>query len=140
MLNKATSVPGEIQEDLGSVEGSTAEDTPDGWRHADTAPRDDSAFAEQLEWGTPALDDSHTQTRVIEYGPIVFRRIRSLLRIDVRQLLEALGIQQLLGSLLMGGCNTLRAGLSEAKSCSFFFETHDSKYVLKTIGTTNLTF
>ena len=127
LLNKATSVPAEIQT-LGAVQGSTAEDTPDGWGgHADTAPLDDSAFAEQVEWGTPALDDSHTQTRVIEYGPAVFRRIRSLLRIDVRQLLEALGIQQPLGNPLMGWT-------SEGKSGSFFFKTHDSKYVLKTIG------
>ena len=96
------------------------------------APLDPLTFSEELEWKLPGMNNQ--EVRVIEHGPQVFQRIRSLLRVDVRQLLEALGIQQLLGNLLMGDCTTLRAGLSEAKSGSFFFESHDSRYVLKTVG------
>jgi len=74
------------------------------------------------------------KTHVVEHAPKVFQALRTALQVNVSELLQALGLRQLLGNLLMGNNTTLRAGLSEAKSGSFFFQTHDGKYILKTIG------
>ena len=53
---------------------------------------------------------------------------------DDASLTASLSFQSLLGSLLLGDWASLAQSLSEAKSGSFFYQTADGRYILKTVS------
>ena len=71
--------------------------------------------------------------KVTVYGGQLFREIRAASGVSDAEILGALGIRQVLGALLMGDLRGLGELVSEGKSGSLFFWSHDGKYMVKTI-------
>lgn len=68
-----------------------------------------------------------------DYAPLVFKRFRAMCGIDESEYLLALGPEQVLGNLLRGDLSTPSVQLSDGKSGSFFYYSHDGRFLVKTI-------
>lgn len=68
-----------------------------------------------------------------DYAPAVFRALRMRYGISDTEYLASLGLTQLKAALLYGHLTSLFEMSSSGRSGSFFFVSHDNKYVLKTI-------
>lgn len=77
----------------------------------------------------------------VDYAPKVFYFIRKHFNIDNSQFLKSIGLENLIGNLLMGNLSTLSdqtsegtCGLIVGKSGSFIYYTEDSKIIVKSIS------
>ena len=70
----------------------------------------------------------------VDYAPKVFSFIRSCFQIDNTQYLKSIGLESLVGNLLMGNLATLTEQTSEGKSGSFIYYTEDSRLIVKSIS------
>lgn len=68
-----------------------------------------------------------------DYCPQVFHALRTRFGISRESYLRSLGLDQLKGSLLFGALTSLFEMSSSGRSGSFFYSSHDGRYVLKTI-------
>eukprot|EP00658_Telonema_sp_P-2_P041044 TRINITY_DN29352_c0_g1_i2.p1 TRINITY_DN29352_c0_g1~~TRINITY_DN29352_c0_g1_i2.p1 ORF type:complete len:576 (-),score=93.07 TRINITY_DN29352_c0_g1_i2:438-2165(-) len=68
-----------------------------------------------------------------DYCPAVFSAIRRAFGITQESYVKSLGLQHLRSNLLFGSLNTLFAMSSSGRSGSFFYASHDFKFILKTI-------
>ena len=77
---------------------------------------------------------SKTQTVLFnDYCPAVFSAIRRTFGISRESYMKSLGLQHLRSNLLFGSLNALFAMSSSGRSGSFFYASHDFKFILKTI-------
>lgn len=76
-----------------------------------------------------AISDKFT-----DFAPLVFRCIRQMFGISEEEYKLSLGIEQVFGSLVLGRLTTLSGKSSDGKSGSFFFYSHDKRYLLKTVS------
>ena len=76
-------------------------------------------------------DDS---VRLVDYAPMVFRKLREHFGIDSRSYMRSIGPEQMLSNLFLGDLSSLSELSSEGKSGSFFYYTADTKYMVKTIS------
>ena len=67
-------------------------------------------------------------------GGQIFRDIRAAFDVTDTDFLGALGIRQVIGGLLMGDLRGLAEMVSEGKSGSLFFWSHDGRFLVKTIS------
>jgi hypothetical protein len=67
----------------------------------------------------------------IDFAPRVFKKIRELSHISDDEYLYSLGIDQFLGNLLFGKLTTFSEQISEGKSGSYFYYSHDGKFMIK---------
>lgn len=58
--------------------------------------------------------------------------------IDETSYMFSLGPEQLLGNMMLGNLSSLSMSLSEGKSGSFFFTSHDGRFLVKTISSVRL--
>ncbi len=68
-----------------------------------------------------------------DYAPQVFHLIRSAYGIKKSDFLSSLGLDQLKSSLLFGALNSLYEMSSSGRSGSFFYISHDQRFILKSI-------
>lgn len=73
--------------------------------------------------------------KFIDFAPLVFRWIRHLFGVTEEEYKLALSIEQVFGGLVLGRLTTLSGKSSDGKSGSFFFFSHDERFLLKTIST-----
>ena len=67
-------------------------------------------------------------------GGQLFRDVRASFGIRDEDFLGSLGIRQVIGGLLMGDLRGLSEMVSEGKSGSLFFWSHDGRFLVKTIS------
>lgn len=70
----------------------------------------------------------------IDYCPKVFFYVRKWFGIDNQHYLKSIGLENLVGNLLLGNLSTLTDQTSEGKSGSFMYYTEDSKLIVKSIS------
>merc|ERR1711988_1113900 len=75
------------------------------------------------------------QYEFCDYGALAFAQIRHAFGIKPEDYIASLGPETLMGSLLLGNLCTLSEVLSEGKSGSFFYFSHDMRFMVKTIST-----
>eukprot|EP00300_Choanocystis_sp_HF-7_P041688 c8474_g1_i2.p1 GENE.c8474_g1_i2~~c8474_g1_i2.p1 ORF type:complete len:707 (+),score=164.23 c8474_g1_i2:125-2122(+) len=73
------------------------------------------------------------QLELRDYSPLIFHEIRKLYNISDEEFLASLSPLPILGNLLLGNLRRLSSLISEGKSGSLLYFTHDKKYVIKTI-------
>ena len=78
--------------------------------------------------------EKYGRVEFIDYAPRVFALIRTFNQIPKEQYLKSLGTRSL-SSILRGRVNSFKANISDGKSGSFFFATHDDKFFVKTLPT-----
>ena len=64
----------------------------------------------------------------------MFFYVRKWFNIDNQQYLKSIGLENLVGNLLLGNLSTLTDQTSEGKSGSFMYYTEDSKLIVKSIS------
>eukprot|EP01104_Vermistella_antarctica_P016999 TRINITY_DN5927_c0_g1_i1.p1 TRINITY_DN5927_c0_g1~~TRINITY_DN5927_c0_g1_i1.p1 ORF type:complete len:714 (+),score=161.31 TRINITY_DN5927_c0_g1_i1:56-2197(+) len=69
-----------------------------------------------------------------DYAPKVFRELRRHFGISDDVYINSLGPEQILGNMLLGSLQSLSEQVSEGKSGSLFYFSHDSRFLLKTIS------
>ena len=69
----------------------------------------------------------------IDHCPQVFHQLRLMLGIDTDEYMKSVGPESLLSNLFMGSLSSLSELVSEGKSGSFFYFTHDGRYMVKTL-------
>eukprot|EP01080_Neovahlkampfia_damariscottae_P007784 gene7784-12258_t len=74
-----------------------------------------------------------TKSQFTDYAPHVFKQIRNFFGITQEEYIISLGPEQILGNLLIGNMSSLSEKVSDGKSGSFFFYSHDSRFMVKTI-------
>jgi 1-phosphatidylinositol-4-phosphate 5-kinase len=70
----------------------------------------------------------------VDYSPKVFYFLRKHFSIDNSQFLKSIGLESLIGNLILGNLSTLSDQTSEGKSGSFMYYTEDSKIIVKSIS------
>lgn len=70
----------------------------------------------------------------VDYAPKVFFYIRKYFNIENQQFLKSIGLENLIGNLLMGNLSTLTDQTSEGKSGSFIYYTEDNNLIVKSIS------
>jgi 1-phosphatidylinositol-4-phosphate 5-kinase len=73
------------------------------------------------------------KSNFIDYAPMVFRHIRQICGISEQSYMYSVGPEQVLGNLLLGNLTSFTEKLSDGKSGSFFFYSHDEKFMIKSI-------
>jgi Ca2+-binding EF-hand superfamily protein len=69
----------------------------------------------------------------IDHCPQVFHQLRLMLGIDTDEYMKSVGPESLLSNLFTGSLSSLSELVSEGKSGSFFYFTHDGRYMVKTL-------
>lgn len=69
-----------------------------------------------------------------DYSSYVFKKIRNMLGVSDKSYLMSIGSDSLVSSMIRGQLNSFREQISSGKSGSFFYYSHDGKFVLKTIS------
>ena len=69
----------------------------------------------------------------VDYTPKVFSYIRRYFKIENHQFIKSIGLENLIGNLLMGNLSSLTDQTSEGKSGSFIYYTEDLKLIIKSI-------
>eukprot|EP01103_Thecamoeba_quadrilineata_P008491 TRINITY_DN18224_c0_g1_i1.p1 TRINITY_DN18224_c0_g1~~TRINITY_DN18224_c0_g1_i1.p1 ORF type:complete len:747 (-),score=138.34 TRINITY_DN18224_c0_g1_i1:980-3220(-) len=70
---------------------------------------------------------------LVSFAPRVFRELRATCGISDREFSASLGVEQLLGNILLGNLSTLSESFTEEKSGSVFYRSYDRKYIIKTL-------
>jgi hypothetical protein len=68
------------------------------------------------------------------YNPTVFKKIRQLFQISDADFFGSIGVHQIFGNLISGKLSSFSQNQSAGKSGSYFFVSHDSKFLIKTIS------
>ena len=87
----------------------------------------------QWMWGMGAAGGRANST-ITAFGVRLFRDIRRAFGVSEETFLASLGIKQVLGGLLMGDMRNVAERVSEGRSGSFFYYSHDGKFMVKTIS------
>eukprot|EP01097_Dermamoeba_algensis_P007950 TRINITY_DN5132_c0_g1_i1.p1 TRINITY_DN5132_c0_g1~~TRINITY_DN5132_c0_g1_i1.p1 ORF type:complete len:558 (-),score=101.44 TRINITY_DN5132_c0_g1_i1:136-1809(-) len=74
-----------------------------------------------------------------DVAPHAFQKLREKFGLEDADYLSSLGVNQLMGSLLVGDLSTLSEMGSEGKSGSFFYWSYDGRYMVKTITSSEVT-
>jgi Ca2+-binding EF-hand superfamily protein/uncharacterized protein YbjT (DUF2867 family) len=90
-------------------------------------------FTEEVEESLSISDDKESLWTITDYAPSVFWNIRDLFGVDQQQYLRSIGIERMLGGLLLGRLSTFEEIASSGRSGSFFLKTEDSKFFIKTL-------
>lgn len=69
----------------------------------------------------------------MDYSPKVFFYIRCYFQIENHHFLKSIGLENLIGNLLMGNLTSLTDQTSEGKGGSFFYYTEDTKLIVRSI-------
>ncbi len=69
-----------------------------------------------------------------DYAPMIFRSLRTRFGISEQEYAMSLGIEQVLGNLLVGRLSTLTEKMTDGKSGNFFFYSPNGQYLCKTIS------
>jgi hypothetical protein len=90
-------------------------------------------------WGRKGLGGGgagsvHANSTITAYGVRLFRDIRRAFGVSEETFLASLGIKQVLGGLLMGDMRNVAERVSEGRSGSFFYYSHDGKFMVKTVS------
>eukprot|EP01059_Diplonema_ambulator_P012890 TRINITY_DN23386_c0_g1_i1.p1 TRINITY_DN23386_c0_g1~~TRINITY_DN23386_c0_g1_i1.p1 ORF type:complete len:923 (+),score=80.70 TRINITY_DN23386_c0_g1_i1:114-2882(+) len=72
-----------------------------------------------------------------DHCPEVFDRIQRVSGVSPRSYKESLGIMQLQVAMLSGAMTSLHQMASSGRSGSFFFRSHDTRYIIKTLDATD---
>eukprot|EP00123_Amoebidium_parasiticum_P011363 comp20675_c0_seq1/m.26857 comp20675_c0_seq1/g.26857 ORF comp20675_c0_seq1/g.26857 comp20675_c0_seq1/m.26857 type:complete len:676 (-) comp20675_c0_seq1:31-2058(-) len=99
---------------------------------ADFTDREFAKLRQVDKFDVPAKE--YTRVTVNSYWPQVFREIRYMSGIDDDSFLDSIGVKQVIGSLLMGDLTTMSGLVSQGKSNSYFFYSHDGRYMIKTVS------
>jgi len=81
-----------------------------------------------------SLDGTGRNVEIVAYAPQVFRSLRYRCGVTNDRFLQSLGIRSILGNLLLGDLGSLSSLVSEGKSGSFFYWSHDAQFMVKTIS------
>lgn len=73
------------------------------------------------------------RSSITSIGPQLFMEIRKAFGVSEEGFLASLGIRQVIGGLLMGDMRGMAERVSEGRSGSLFYYSHDGKYMCKTI-------
>ena len=68
-----------------------------------------------------------------DYCPAVFHTIRRSFGLSNEEYLQSVGVSQLRSGLMFGSLSCLYEMISSGRSGSFFYSSHDNKFILKTI-------
>eukprot|EP00283_Hemiselmis_rufescens_P002837 CAMPEP_0173422004 /NCGR_PEP_ID=MMETSP1357-20121228/2879_1 /TAXON_ID=77926 /ORGANISM="Hemiselmis rufescens, Strain PCC563" /LENGTH=866 /DNA_ID=CAMNT_0014384977 /DNA_START=148 /DNA_END=2748 /DNA_ORIENTATION=- len=74
-----------------------------------------------------------SQSSITSHGQELFRDIRKAFGVSDEHFLASLGIRQVIGGLLMGDMRGMADRVSEGRSGSMFYYSHDGKFMCKTI-------
>jgi 1-phosphatidylinositol-4-phosphate 5-kinase len=88
-------------------------------------------FTVKLTFSLPEIIGSASE--FVDYAPHAFDQIRKIFGIPKDEYIISLGPEQILGNLLIGNMSSLSEKVSDGKSGSFFFYSHDSRFMVKTI-------
>src|SRR5690242_8223154 len=89
-------------------------------------------------------EDFHMEVKIVlpesnnvffDYAPRVFESIRNIFKISFDDYFLSIGPEQVLGNLILGRMSSLSEKISDGKSGSFFFYSHDGRFMVKTIPT-----
>lgn len=69
----------------------------------------------------------------VDYSPKVFFYIRCYFQIENHQFLKSIGLENLIGNLLMGNLTSLTDQTAEGKGGSFFYYTEDTRLIVRSI-------
>lgn len=69
----------------------------------------------------------------VDYGSDSFSSLRNILSIDAESYAYSVGVERVLGNLLVGNMSALTEVTSTGRSGSFFLRTNDSRFLLKTL-------
>lgn len=96
----------------------------------------DTDFSAKLELNLPLnpTDPKDEGTLFVTFAPIVFGKIRELFSVTDDAYALSIGPEQLIGHLTIGKLTSFSHKSSDGKSGSFFFFSHDSKFMVKTIS------
>jgi Ca2+-binding EF-hand superfamily protein len=83
---------------------------------------------------TPSSSQTIPSAVITVIGGQLFRDVRASFGIRDEDFLGSLGIRQVIGGLLMGDLRGLSEMVSEGKSGSLFFWSHDGRFLVKTIS------
>lgn len=86
---------------------------------------------EEVVSGEPLFGDEGLV--FVDYAPSVFAQIRELHGIPQRAYLHSLGIERIIGGLLLGKLHTFEEVVSTGRSGSFFLRSADGKYLIKSL-------
>jgi len=89
----------------------------------------DIAIMDKFGFGTEKMEENE----FVNYCPLIFKKAREVCKISEASYMLSLGPEQLLGNMLCGKLASMKCKVSEGKSGSFFFTSHDGKYLVKTI-------
>lgn len=95
-----------------------------------------SDFTATLEFEIPEnpLDPKGEPVPFITFAPLVFGKIREMFDVSDDEYALSIGPEQLIGHLQLGKLTSFSQKSSDGKSGSFFFFSHDSKFMAKTIS------
>ena len=90
-------------------------------------------FPETSSPSASVQDTAKSTWTFVDVAPMMFRMIRERFGITSTDYLSALGIEHLLGHLLLGRLRTLRSMSSTGRSGSMFYVSPDNRFFIKTI-------
>eukprot|EP01134_Creolimax_fragrantissima_P000889 CFRG0889T1 len=118
--------------------GSKSEDnnSNDGLASIEHAQGLDNYLAKE-SFDLPSQENASSSSKVSVtcHYPEIFQQIREVYGVSNQSFLDSVGVKQVMGSLLMGDLTTMSGLVSEGKSGSFFYYSHDGQYMFKTIST-----
>jgi 1-phosphatidylinositol-4-phosphate 5-kinase len=86
---------------------------------------------EEVISGEPSFGDDGLV--FVDYAPSVFAQIRELHGIPQRAYLHSLGIERIIGGLILGKLHSFEEVVSTGRSGSFFLRSADGKYLIKSL-------
>ena len=99
---------------------------------------DPGAGPAQIDYPLPAEDAKSGATHVVgtirSYNPALWRQVRTALGVGDAMLLQSLGFEQVVGSLMLGDLAALSGHVSEGRRGSFFFSSGNGKFMVKTVS------
>eukprot|EP01052_Picozoa_sp_SAG31_P006778 SAG31_NODE_315_length_17848_cov_18.145811_8_plen_863_part_00 len=107
---------------------ATVAKSKSSWFKRNVSPKGSGADGQAV-----AATSQHLGASITVIGGQLFREIRETFGVSEADFLGALGIRQVIGGLLMGDLRGLAEMVSEGKSGSLFFWSHDGKFMIKTI-------
>eukprot|EP00656_Telonema_subtile_P013210 TRINITY_DN1669_c0_g2_i1.p1 TRINITY_DN1669_c0_g2~~TRINITY_DN1669_c0_g2_i1.p1 ORF type:complete len:876 (+),score=250.00 TRINITY_DN1669_c0_g2_i1:69-2696(+) len=96
--------------------------------------------AKEIAAHSPGDTEQHEATHeekeyeFCDYGSLAFAQIRDSFGISPKEYMRSLGPEALMSNLLLGNLCTLSEIMSEGKSGSFFYFSHDMRFMVKTIS------
>ncbi|EKX51326.1 hypothetical protein GUITHDRAFT_66274, partial [Guillardia theta CCMP2712] len=75
-----------------------------------------------------------SNSSITSYGASLYRDIRKAFGVSDDAFLASLGIKQVIGGLLLGDMRNVAERVSEGRSGSLFYYSHDGKFMVKTVS------